>query len=137
MNRTMGAVGAGLLLSGIAAHAHHAIGSVYDSQRQATLQGVVTEFRFVNPHPFVMLEARDARGAAQSWKLEMDNRGELSAVGVTSDTLRPGDRVVVSGSLARNETQSLYIRKLERPSDGFTYEQVGSSPRVTPARRRN
>jgi hypothetical protein len=37
----------------------------------------------------------------------------------------------VSGSPIRPpQSQSMYIRKLERPADGFRYEQVGSSPRV-------
>ena len=119
------------LILGISAHAHHAISSYYDSSRPVTIQGVVTEFRFVNPHPFVFVAVTDAKGASQQWKLEMDNRGELAREGMTGETLKAGDRVVVSGSLARNEGQSLYIRKLERPADGFTYEQVGSSPRVT------
>ena len=131
MKRGVLTLGIAVLLGSIAAHAHHAISSYYDSSRPATVEGVVTEFRFVNPHPFVMMEVKDARGAAQAWKLEMDNRSELARIGVTSTTLKPGDRVVVTGSLARSEAQSLYIRKLERPADGFTYEQVGSSPRVT------
>jgi hypothetical protein len=125
---------AAVLLGSIAAQAHHAISSYYDSSKPATIQGVITEFRFVNPHPFVMMEVTDARGAGQGWKLEMDNRSELAAEGVRSDTLKPGDRIVVTGSLARNEAQSLYIRKLERPADGFVYEQVGSRPRVTRGR---
>ena len=131
MKRGALAAGIGLLLCGLTAHAHHAISSYYDSSRPVTVQGVITQFRFVNPHPFVEMDVRDAKGTAQPWKLEMDNRSELAGVGMTSETLKPGDRIVVSGSLARNEAQSLYIRRLERPADGFTYEQVGNSPRVT------
>lgn len=136
MMRGVLAVGAclsygGLILGGLSAHAHHAISSYYDSGRSVSLQGVIAEFRFISPHPFVVMEAKDANGAAQAWTLEMDNRGELSAIGVTSTTLKPGDRIVVTGSMARNSAQSLYVRKLERPADGFTYEQVGSSPRIT------
>lgn len=130
MKRRAVVLGIGLLLSGFPAQAHHAISSYYDSNRPVSLQGVITQFRFVNPHPFVVMDVKDAKGVSQEWKLEMDNRSELAGVGMTSETLKPGDRVVVSGSLARNEAQSLYIRKLERPADGFTYEQVGSSPRV-------
>jgi uncharacterized protein DUF6152 len=125
------AVVAGVVLGAISADAHHSIAGVYDSTRPVTLQGVITQFQFVNPHPFVLMEASDAKGAPQQWRLEMDNRSELADVGMTKDTLRSGDRIVVTGSLARNGTQGLYVRKLERPADGFTYEQVGSSPRVT------
>jgi hypothetical protein len=65
----------------------------------------------------------------------MDNRFELEGVGMTGETLRPGDRVVVSGSLGRTDPRTLYIRRLDRPADGFRYEQVGSRPRVGTAGR--
>src|SRR5262245_48911726 len=111
-------------------NAHHSIAGIYDSSRQVTLQGVVTEFHFVNPHPFVIIDVRTSSGTEQ-WKLEMDNRSELVEVGMTAQTLRPGDRVMVTGSPVRApQSQGLYIRKLDRPADGFQYEQVGSSPRI-------
>ena len=74
-------------------------------------------------------------GAEQPWRLEMDNRFELAQVGMTEMTLKPGDHVVVTGSLGRTEPRTLYIRQLDRPADGFRYEQVGSRPRVSTARR--
>lgn len=105
---------------------HHSIAGVYDSNRQVTIEGVIAEFHFVNPHPFVVLDANNER-----WKLEMDNLSELMEVGMTKFTLKPGDRVVVSGKPARSTPpQSLYVMKLDRPADGFRYEQVGTSPRV-------
>jgi hypothetical protein len=105
---------------------HHSIAGVYDSTRQVTIEGLIAEFHFVNPHPFVVLDVKNER-----WKLEMDNLSELVEVGMTKYTLKPGDRVVVSGSPARSTPpQSLYIMKLDRPADGFRYEQVGTSPRV-------
>ena len=60
----------------------------------------------------------------------MDNRSELVAIGVTASTFPPGDRVVVKGSLARTQPQALYLLRLDRPADGFWYEQVGGSPRI-------
>jgi hypothetical protein len=110
--------------------AHHAIAAIYDSSRQMTLEGEVADFQFVSPHPFVVIEVTDPSGRTESWRLEMDNRGELSAVGMRADTLKKGDRVVVRGGVARDRSRALYIRRLERPADGFWYEQVGSSPKV-------
>jgi hypothetical protein len=112
---------------------HHSIAAVYDGSRQQRLEGVVAEFQFVNPHPFVIV-AVDADGAQEQWRLEMDNRFELQGIGMTEETLRPGDRVVVTGSLGRTEPRTLYIRRLDRPADGFRYEQIGSRPRVDAGR---
>ena len=134
MSMRHGLFGAALVLASLAAHAHHSISGVYDSARQQRLEAVVAEFRFVNPHPFVIVTVQ-ADGAEESWRLEMDNRFELADVGMTESTLKPGDRVVVTGSLGRTEPRTLYVRQLDRPADGFRYEQVGSRPRVSSVRR--
>jgi hypothetical protein len=105
---------------------HHSIAGAYDGNRQVTIEGVIAEFHFVNPHPFVLVDANNER-----WKLELDNLSELVDVGMTKYTLKPGDRVVVRGKPARSTPpQGLYVLQLDRPADGFRYEQVGTSPRV-------
>jgi uncharacterized protein DUF6152 len=120
------------VLFGTATRAHHSISGIYDDSQRKTIEGVVTELHFINPHPFVMTAVKDGNGAAQPWRLEMDNRHELAAIGFTSETLKPGDHIVVTGSLARRQARSLYIRRLDRLSDGFWYEQVGATPRIRP-----
>lgn len=133
MSSRPGIVAVALALQGAPVAAHHSIAAVYDSSRQQRLEAVVAEFQFVNPHPFVIV-AVAANGAEESWRLEMDNRFELQSVGMTGETLKPGDRVVVTGSLGRTEPRTLYIRRLDRPADGFRYEQVGSRPRIDAGR---
>lgn len=129
MSLRPGIVAVALALQGAPVAAHHSIAAVYDSSRQQRVEGVVAEFQFVNPHPFVIV-AVGADGAEESWRLEMDNRFELQSIGMTGETLQPGDRVVVTGSLGRMDARTLYIRRLDRPADGFRYEQVGSRPRI-------
>jgi Family of unknown function (DUF6152) len=120
----------GAALSSVPVSAHHSIASAYDESRRVNLDGVIKQFQFVNPHPYLVVDVQDTSGATQSWQLEMDNRGELVDVGMTSATFKPGDRVVVTGSPSRGQPRALYIRSLERPADGFLYEQVGFSPRI-------
>jgi hypothetical protein len=112
------------------AYAHHSLTGTYDLSRQVSVEGAVTKFEFINPHPFVTLAVEGARGDRQSWRLEMDNRFELMEIGVVSGTLKSGDRVVVTGNPGRTQAQSLYIRTLDRPADGLRIEQVESTPRI-------
>jgi uncharacterized protein DUF6152 len=119
-----------LAAAGSTADAHHSIAGVYDSARQVTVEGRVTEFRFVNPHPILIVEVSAGPAARGLWQLEMDNRFELAEIGITENTYKQGDRVVASGSMARAEPQRLYLRRLDRAADGLVYEQVGSRPRV-------
>jgi hypothetical protein len=118
MSRWMAALSVSALACAGAVSAHHSIAGYYDEGRQVTLDGVVAQFQFVNPHPFLFVDVKDGNRAAQ-WRLEMDNRGELVAVGMTAETFRVGDRVVVTGSLGRTQAQTLYIRRLARAADGF------------------
>jgi uncharacterized protein DUF6152 len=130
MTRAMLPLLLGLGVSAATAHAHHSISSVYDSSRPVTIDGTVSEFFFVNPHPYLVVTVRDASGQTRSWRLEMDNRRELTDIGMSETSFRAGDRVVVTGDPGRTQTQLLYVRALDRPADGFRYEQVGTSPRV-------
>jgi hypothetical protein len=130
-----GLVTLGLALSGAAVAAHHSIAGMYDTGREVAVEGAIADFQFVNPHPFITLAVPDEGGRNRSWRLELDNRHELVSVGMSADTLKPGDRVIVSGNPGRGQANSLYIRSLRRPADGFLYEQVGTSPRIrVPAR---
>lgn len=113
-----------------AAEAHHSIAGMYDESHPVTLDGSVLEFHFVNPHPFVLLQVKDSSGREQTWKLELDNRGELVDVGMSATTLKPGDRLTVTGGPAYKQANAMYVRRMQR-ADGFRYEQVGFSPKVS------
>jgi len=109
--------------------AHHSLAGVYDSTKPVAIEGTVTEFHFVNPHPFVTVSVKGDGGRAAEWRLELDNRYELEAIGMTSRTLMRGDRITARGSRAR-EGNGMYVLRLDRPADGFWYEQVGTTPRT-------
>lgn len=116
------------------ARAHHSIAGAYDAKKPVTVTGTVRLFHFVNPHPWLEVDAFDAGGQPRMWRMELDNRSELQAVGMDAETLRPGDRIAVSGIAAVVGQYSLYVRKLERP-DGLRYEQKGAVPVFTPPPR--
>jgi hypothetical protein len=68
-------------------------------------------------------------GRTVDWRLDLDNRYELEAIGMTSRTLVPGDRITGRGSRAR-EGNGMYVLRLDRPADRFWYAQVGTTPRT-------
>jgi hypothetical protein len=126
-------VAAAISVGSTATDAHHSISTVYDSGRQVTIEGIVKRFQFIHPHPFLVIDVKSPTGAMQRWQLEMDNLRELGSIGVTANTFKPGDVVVVTGSPARRSEQKLYLLRLDRRADGFWYEQVGTSPRIRTA----
>ena len=119
-----------LSLFASAAQAHHSL-SGYDQGRNVSADGVVEEFLFVNPHPVLMIGVTAPSGVRETWRLEMDNLYELDEIGISRTTFKPGERVTVSGNPDRTKPREIYLRRLDRPSDGLRYEQIGSRPRLT------
>ena len=118
-----------LILGSVVAQGHHSISAMYDRAKPVTLDAVLVEFAMIQPHPFVVVDVRNGRETGR-WRGELDNRWELEAIGMNAQTLKPGDRLVLNGQSGRNQAQTLYVMRLERPADGFWYEQVGMSPRI-------
>jgi DNA/RNA endonuclease YhcR with UshA esterase domain len=85
-------------LSGATGLAHHSFSAVYDSKRSVTITGVVTEFRFANPHAMLSLDVTDDAGKAATWGVEFAGRLNLAEIGWTAQSLKPGDRVTVTGN---------------------------------------
>ena len=88
---------AGVVASGPSLRAHHSLSGMYDESKRISLGGVIKQFQFVNPHPFLVLVVDGASGP-EEWRLEMDNKGELADIGMTPETFRAGDRVTAAGS---------------------------------------
>ena len=72
--------------------AHHSF-AMFDRDHQIDLEGVVKEFRFVNPHTFIYLAVKQDDGSTVTWSLEGQSPGLLVREGWTSRTLKPGDEL--------------------------------------------
>jgi hypothetical protein len=110
------------LLAGTAAYAHHSYAATYDTTEQMKLEGKVVQFVFRNPHSFVHIQAPDQKGVQQRWAIEWAGTSQLGNAGVTRETLKVGDDVVVVGRPSRvpGEYRLLMI-SLRRPVDGFSW----------------
>ena len=105
------------------AWAHHSIDADFTVGSEKTINVVATEFRFINPHPYVTATETNPTGEVTEWRLLLDDRWEMVESGFTRTTIQPGDELVVNGRPSRRDPTSLYVRVLERPSDGFIYEE--------------
>jgi hypothetical protein len=76
------------------AYAHHSF-AMFDHEKKLTLTGTVEEFEYINPHGWLHVNVVGADGRAGIWQLEMGGINAMQRVGLTPDTLKPGDRVTV------------------------------------------
>lgn len=110
------------MLVASAAYAHHSASATYDIGHQVKLEGKLVQIMFKNPHTFVTLQAPDEKGVMQRWAVEWSGTGALTSQGVTAQTLKPGDEVVIVGNPSRvqGEYKALMVT-VTRPSDGFKW----------------
>lgn len=101
------------VLAGSPADAHH--GRAFYSDDIVTLDATVTEFRFVNPHVQIYFDITNASGALEHWQGELTAPNRLARGGWTQDTLKPGDRIRISGRAARNSGRSVAINEIIMP----------------------
>ncbi len=118
-----------LLLAGLAllagadrVFAHHSFSATYDSSRKVEIEGVVKEFAWRNPHSFMRIDVTGEDGTTKTWALEWGSTNDLTQAKITRTTLRPGDRIIVTGEAPRDSTSlRLLISRVNRPSDGFEW----------------
>jgi hypothetical protein len=109
-------------LAVVSASAHHSFSAYYFEDQSITLEGVVREFQYRSPHAILVFSAPDASGRTQTFEAEWGNPRRLSNSGVTANTLKPGDVVVVTGSPGRTATEyKVHLRGIRRPADGWTW----------------
>lgn len=92
----------GAMVTAPFAAAHHNFAAHYRPDETVEITGVVTEFRFVNPHARVYVEVSNAAGETELWMAEGDASVALRRSGWTETQLRPGDRVEIVGNPSRS-----------------------------------
>jgi hypothetical protein len=110
------------------AHAHHNSAPLYVLSESITIEGTVTEFRFVNPHARIYVTVVDANGKPQEWLAEGENAGLLRSLGWTGNELKRGDRITITGAPGRDGARRVEWRVITR-ADGTQLGGGNSLPR--------
>ena len=98
-----------LLLVAGSAFAHHSP-VMFDRTKRVTLTGTVKEFSWTNPHASIQLTVTNAKGAPETWGVEMNSPNNLVKQGWKSNTVRFGDKVsVVVNPLRAGEHGGLFV----------------------------
>jgi hypothetical protein len=96
------------------ARAHHST-AMYDMANPVTIKGAVKRFEWTNPHAFIFLEVKDAKGALVEWEIEMMSLNHLRSYGWVRTTVKPGDIVGATGAPAKSGAPSMIAGVVELP----------------------
>ena len=91
--------------------AHHGTRVSYDTTTSVTVGGIVTGFRYINPHPALFVDVTDEEGGTTNWTIEIaPTPYSLALRGWnkrrSEEALKPGTAVTVTMSVSRAGTPS-------------------------------
>jgi hypothetical protein len=109
------ALGAALFLAPVV-EAHHSNSAFY-VDKVITIKGVVKEFKWANPHVWIIMTVDDGKGNKVDWKVEGRPPGILGRAGWTPKILQPGETITVDLSPAKDATASGLIARVTK-ADG-------------------
>jgi hypothetical protein len=116
------AVAASTCAIGAQAFAHHSFAATYIEDKSVTLEGELVQVLFRNPHSFVHVNVKEKDGTTVRYAIEWGGAAQLGGQGVTRETLKLGDHLIISGNPGRNPTDHrVRMVTLRRPSDGLSW----------------
>ena len=102
--------------------AHHSFAAYYLEDQSMSVEGRVEEFQFRSPHAILLVAVRMPEGPMATYAAEWGNPRRMGRDGITKDTLKPGDVVIVSGSPGRTPSEfKMHLKGIHRPADGWSW----------------
>ena len=84
-----------LLFAGIAS-AHHSA-TMFEQTKTVTVEGVVKEFQWTNPHSWLLVDVTDKNGKVTTWGFEAEGPSTLQRAGIRPSEFKAGTRVTMTG----------------------------------------
>ena len=118
------------LLSLTPVSAHHSF-APYEPTLQIKFSGVITHFKWGNPHVYIEMDAPDPKtGAMKHWLVECASTSILNRAGWKFNMLKPGDTVTVIVSPLRNGEPAALLKQITL-ADGTKFSNGAAAGRAT------
>jgi hypothetical protein len=118
------------VLAGAPVLAHHSF-APYENTLQIKLSGVVSEFKWVNPHVYIGMDAVDPKtGEKKQWLVECASTSILNRAGWKFNMLKPGDQITVIVSPLRNGEPAALLKQITL-ADGRKFSNGAAAGRAT------
>jgi hypothetical protein len=92
-----------LMATAAPALAHHS-GAMFEKEKTITVEGVVKEFQYTNPHSWLLVDVTDKNGKVTTWGFEAEGPSTLQRAGIRPSDLMPGTRLTITGRPMKNGT---------------------------------
>ena len=85
-----------LLLTAGPVSAHHSA-TMFEQTKTVTVEGVVKEFQWTNPHSWLLIDVTDKNGKVTTWGFEAEAPSTLQRAGIRPSEFKPGTKVTMTG----------------------------------------
>lgn len=110
-------------LAAVQVSAHHSFAAVYNADASISIEGKVVQFLYRNPHSVLHVLAPDESGVEKRWAVEWQGATQLGAAGISSQTIRAGDPVIVTGHPGRVAAENrILMLEITRTTDNFGWK---------------
>lgn len=111
------------VLAPLSAYAHHS-GVMFEDKKEVTLQGVVKEFQYTNPHSWLLVDVTNADGTVTTWGFEAEGPTTLIRNKVRLTDLKAGTKLTITGRPMKDGRPAALWLKAVR-SDGVEFYPAG------------
>ncbi|HXP87076.1 MAG TPA: DUF6152 family protein [Bryobacteraceae bacterium] len=118
-NLTVGAVlvAGAVLFSVSPMQAHHAFAAEFDDKKPVRFEdATVTKVQLINPHSWIYVDVKTPDGKVENWAIEAGSPNILLRRGITKDTLKVGQKIIVDGYQSKDGSHRANGRDLKLPS---------------------
>lgn len=103
-------------LLGAVASAHHSRAG-YDTAKEklTTLNGVVAELIWRNPHVYLTWDSQDEKGTVVRWTGEFSSTATMISEGISRNTFKPGEPLTITFMPTKAGTPQGLVIRVVRP----------------------
>ena len=102
------------------ARAHHSA-TMFEQTRTITVEGVVKEFQYTNPHSWLLVDVTGKDGKVTTWGFEAEGPSTLQRAGIRPSTFPIGSKITITGRPMK-DGQPAAIWTIAVTPDGKKYD---------------
>src|SRR5262249_55507987 len=93
--------------------AHHS-GAMFEKEKTITVEGVVKEFQYTNPHSWLLVNVKNKDGSTTTWGFEAEGPSTLQRAGIRPSDFKVGTKLKITGHPMKDGTPAAVLMEIIR-----------------------